>query len=212
VIAFGGELVDVDAKDRSHQYITRNPTEAREIAMEVLEPALNVGTQYIVLRGTEAHVGKSGAEDEAIARMIHDNYNGLLTNEKQGQYSFWEERFFIGGRKFDLAHHVSMGGTPRTERNAANTLSADLIMQYAIWGEPLPDFALRGHVHRWSDSSFNFPVRSIIGPSWALPTSYIQRIGHGGRKPEIGLILIDPASKQVKPIMYDFKREEPIFA
>ena len=108
-----------------------------------------------------------------------------------------------------MAHHVSMGNMPRTERNAANHLAADLMMTYARWKEALPDFAIRGHVHRVSDSSMNYPIRAMISGCWQLPTSFIHRIGKGGDKPDIGLICIDVARKDVRFLQYDYKRESP---
>lgn len=88
-----------------------------------------------------------------------------------------------------------MGTAQRTERNAANQLSADLIMQYARWKEAIPDFAFRGHVHRVSDSSINFPIRSVIGGCWQMATPFVHRIGGGATKPEIGVIYCDVAKK-----------------
>jgi hypothetical protein len=90
-----------------------------------------------------------------------------------------------------------MGGMPRTERNAANHLAADLIMQYARRKEPLPDFAFRGHVHRVADSSYNYPVRALIGACWQVDTPFVHRIGQSASNPEIGLLFCDVAKKRL---------------
>jgi hypothetical protein len=212
VICFGGEICDIDYKKRSEQFIVRDRDQAQEHAMDVLEPALAIGAAFIILRGTEAHVGDNGAVDESMAKRIHKYTKKVIKNEETGDFSFHHARLFIGGRKFDLAHHVSMGGTSKSERNAANNLSHDLLFDYAEkWNEPKPDFAVRGHVHRVSDSGLNFSIRSIIAPCWKFQDSYIHRIGHGGKKPEIGLVYIDIAKKEVEIIEYDYKRKAPQF-
>jgi len=210
-VIFGGEIADKDAKSRSTQFITKNPDTIVEIAMDTLKPALEVGSQFIVLRGTEAHTGKSSNLDETIAKNINERHGGVVRNEKTGRYSWWYGRFYIGGRLFDLAHHTSMGSLPWTERNAANKLAAMLVMDYALQKEPFPDFALRGHVHRVADSSMNYPIRAVIGPSWELHTSYSHRIGRGSQAPEIGLIVIDPAPKTVEWMRYEADVEKPTF-
>jgi len=214
VIGFGGEIVDIDAKKRSNQYITQSDGEENELiiehAMVLLRPALEMASKVIIIKGTEAHVGVNGAMDEVMARQINREFRGLVhKNSVTDEFSWHYFRGFIGGRKFDLAHHVNMGGMPRTERNAANHLAADLMMQYARWKEQFPDFAFRGHVHRVSDSSFNYPIRALIGASWQVATPFIHRIAHGGNKPEIGLLFCDIKNKEVEYINYDYKREEP---
>lgn len=210
VVVLGGEICDIDSKDRSDQYITRNPGLAQSNAMLMLEPVFEVANKFIVLRGTEAHSGKSAWTDEGIARQIHKDIK-IEVVKNGSQYSWYEHDFFIGGRKFNLAHHVSMGTSKRTERDAANHLSADLIMSYARSRDPLPHYALRGHVHRNSDSSINYPIHSIIAPCWSLQNSYIHRIGSGNALPEIGLVIVDPIQDKVEWYNYHLKRREPRF-
>jgi len=210
VVAFGGEIIDIDAKKRSNQYITKDPEKALDHGLELIKPVIALAAKVIVIRGTEAHVGNNGAMDEAMAKLINSIKKDVVhKNSVTGEFSWHYFRGFIGGRKFDLAHHVNMGGMPRTERNAANHLAADLMMQYARWKEPFPDFAFRGHVHRVSDSSFNYPIRALIGASWQIATPFIHRIAHGGNKPEIGLLFCDIAKQEVEYIKYDYRREEP---
>ena len=210
VVGVGGEVIDIDFKKRSNQFITKDAESARSHGMELMQPVIDIASKIIMIRGTEAHVGNNGAQDEAIAKDIDKQRKGLVhKNKETGDFSWHYFRGFIGGRKFDLAHHVSMGTAQRTERNAANQLSADLIMQYARWKEAIPDFAFRGHVHRVSDSSINFPIRSVIGGCWQMATPFIHRIGGGATKPEIGVIYCDIAKNEVEYLEYDYKREAP---
>src|SRR5581483_2530987 len=75
VIAFGGEIADKDAKSRSYQYVTKNGADILKLAFLTMQPALEVDTKFIVLRGTEAHTGKSSNLDEMIATEMSAKYD-----------------------------------------------------------------------------------------------------------------------------------------
>lgn len=208
VLIFGGEICDIDYKNRSTQIITQDPEKAQSNALTLLEPALEVASKVIVLRGTEAHTGGSAWTDESIAKKINADYVKVVRNGRQ--FSWYEGDFVIGGRVFNLAHHTNMGRTARTERDAANHLSADLMMSYGRTRSKYPDYAMRGHVHRVSDSGLNFPIRSIICPTWELQTVYVHRLGEGHKQPEIGIILVDPARGEVEWVKYERQREAAV--
>ena len=205
----GGEIADNMAKHPSLQFITHDPEVIRRMAVETLEPMLRVVNKLIVLRGTEAHTGLSGGLDEGIAHDIAKSYKKIKVLRDGSRYSNYHVRCYIGGRSFDLAHHVGMGSSRRSERDAANHLAADLIMDYARFGEKPPDFALRGHVHRHSDSADNFPMRVIVSGAWQMHTNFSHRIGAGATRPDIEMIYIDPAIKHVERIHFETKREPP---
>lgn len=207
VTIFGGEILDIDAKGRHDEVITRNPESLKRIGVDIIAPALDITKTVIVLRGTEAHTGKSANLDEAMAADITGV--DVIKNEETGTFSHWYLRQNIAGYNFDLAHHVSMGTRPWTEKNAANALAAQLIFNYAEWKEPMPDFALRGHVHRVSDSGLNFPIRAITCPCWTFADVFIHRIGAGDRQPQIGLMVIDLETREPEWIRYENRRETP---
>jgi hypothetical protein len=216
VTIIGGEIADEMIKHPSFQYITHNTDDIRQMAQETLEPMLNVTDSLIVLRGTEAHSGINANLDEGIAREIGSNFSRVSIVKDGKKFSHWYLKIYIGGRLFDLAHHVTMGNARRTERNAANQLSADLQMDYVRkWADnrqdrfELPDYALRGHVHRYADSGENWPIHSIICPAWQMMTSYTHRISASAQKPDIGLVIIEPAQKEVEVIRYVPKNQKP---
>jgi hypothetical protein len=205
----GGEIADNMVTHPSLQFITFNKETIRRMALETLSPMLKVVNKLIVLRGTEAHTGLSGELDEGIAKDIAKEYKKIKVIRQDKRYSNYYVRCYIGGRSFDLAHHVGMGSARRSERDAANHLAADLVMDYARHKEQPPDFALRGHVHRHSDSADNFPTRVIISGAWQLHTNFSHRIGAGGTRSDIELIYIEPDTKKVERIFYEPKREPP---
>lgn len=214
VTILGGEIADQMQKHPTFQYVTHNPDTIRRLALETLEPALAVTNYLIVLRGTEAHVGTGSNLDEGIAREIAKSrdWSDVKVIKDGVRYSHYYATYYIGGRFFDMTHHVNMGSSKRTERDAANHLAADLIMDYTrVWSDnrqrrfELPDFALRGHVHRFSDSKDNYPIRAVICPAWQVHTSFSYRISAGASKNDVGLVVIDPAKNQVDWIKYRTK-------
>lgn len=206
----GGEIADKMTKHPSLQYIARSDDDIRRMAQETLVPMLEVVDKLIVLRGTEAHTDLGSQLDEGIAREIaksSDWHNKVKVIKNGSRYSHYYCRRYIGGRLFDLAHHVAMGSARRSERDAANHLAADLIMDYARHGEKPPDFALRGHVHRHSDSADNYPTRAIISGAWQMHTAFSSRIGASAGKADIEIIYIEPDTKKAERIHFETKRE-----
>ena len=205
IVVFGGEFADTDMKDRSNHLITRNIADIKAGVMDMIEPALKVAHAVIVLRGTEAHSGREGDFDATIANDITKT---VISDPDTGEKARWYARETIGGKRFDLAHHANMGGARRTEKDAANHIAFDLKQDYAEWGERLPDWALRGHVHRVSDSGINYlPMRVLTAPCWSLNTSpFIHRIGGGQRRPQIGLLVIDTGLNEPERINYEVNR------
>jgi hypothetical protein len=205
VVVFGGEFGDVDEKDRTNHIITKNRTSIKEAVAEAIAPALKCASWAIVIRGTEAHSGLEACFDEQVAQDIVGV--DVFGNPDTGDASWWHCRTKIGGKMFDFSHHASMGGLPWTEKNAANKLAELTIRDYTEWGEKQPDWVMRGHVHRVSDSGINYsPTRAVICPAWQLAGPFIHRIGAGGKKPQIGLMLIDLETEQPEWIKYEIKR------
>ena len=112
MLVLNGDIVEKDNKRRTHQIITRNDATLLRIAVSTLKPALEWADAIYVVRGTEAHVGKSAEMEEALAYDIGAEKDGEL-------HSHWHLRAVAGGVRMDIAHHATMGGMPWTERNAA---------------------------------------------------------------------------------------------
>lgn len=179
-----GDLVDADHKGRSHQYITGNKAIIKRMAIETLEPGLEVADKVLVIRGTEAHTGTNGEMEEELAGDI-DN---VVRNEESKTASWYNYRGMLDGMRIDVAHHTSMGSLAWTEKNAANKLAADAIMQYTLATNKIPDLVIRSHVHRTADSWDNYPTRAVILPAWQSMTSYGAKL-NPNRLSDVGMIM-----------------------
>ena len=205
ILVINGEVVDGDKKNRSNQICCRNEADYKQLAAEVLDPLVKMVDLVYVTRGTEAHTGKSAYLDEEMAKDFEAERDPAT-----GNYSWWTLPLKVDGVTFDISHHVSMGQLPWTEKNAAMKLAVVTMMRYMEHGDKPPDLALRGHVHRWSDSYDAFPTRGIIGPAWTLKNSYIYRLGSSAKLSEIGGFIVHTSAGhyEVQKIKYTPKRRK----
>ena len=181
IVLFNGDVTDGDHHDTS-QIITRNRSTMIRIAANTLSPLVDLADDVIFVRGTTAHVGKSGDLEEEIAYDL----GGW---ENDGVRSHWSWYANVGGVVIDAAHHAGMGRLPWTAKNAANKVASTSLFSYAEQGARIPDLVFRSHNHRWADSYDNFPVRAICLPGWQLKTEYVHRIDTSAI-PNIGGVLV----------------------
>ena len=169
IITFwGGDLIDLDAKNRSWQYITRNPTSALDSFFTLVNPIIEITDINIVLKGTPAHSGKSSWLETEIGRELN-----AVPDESTGKSAWWYFKGEFGGVKFDATHTAPMGRLPWTQGNSLNRLAIELQLEYM--GERLPDLALRWHNHRKYDTYDNYLIRLISCPSWCLKQDYLWK-------------------------------------
>lgn len=164
---FIGDMVDGDAKKRSHQIITSNPAEMVNLAGVVLDPAFDVLDYCIFLKGTPAHVGKSAHLEESLA-------SDCTIAQKNGEENYAWDSFYgeVGGVVFDVKHHGKLGYRPWTRPNALNSLAVELMLAYGKRRERVPDIAVRAHRHLKGDSYDNYPVRVIANGCWQMQNEY----------------------------------------
>lgn len=188
VAVIDGEIVDKNWHPSVQKLTEYEPTLV-DVAMDILAPAAAVADVFLVLRGTEAHVGLGGALDELVARRLVETGRRVVRN-REGGYSwrwFWGK---FGGVSMDIAHHPGHGHMREWTRGGdANRLAASIVMRYAQLELPVPKLTWRGHNHKPVDSADNFPTRAIITPSWQLATHFGDRIG-GGFLPVGGAITV----------------------
>lgn len=185
-VVIQGDWVDGDHHGTA-QIISRNMAATQHaIALATIQPAIDLNpTRFIVIRGTEVHVGGSGAHEEALAR---DLPIPTIGNDKTGALSHWHWQCESQGVLMDFAHHGSVGKLPHTRSNPAKTLAVKIMVAAAKHGTRMPDVVYRSHAHQAADTFSEFPVRVIQTRAWQLSTAYVERIA-AGSLPEIGAII-----------------------
>ena len=195
-----GEPYDVvhngDAVDGSHHnsttQISHNLEDQSRIAELALQPIVtqcrNAGGTYYHIRGTEAHVGQSGENEERLARSL-----GAKPNE-HGQYARFDLWKRVGECLVHLLHHI---GTTSSAAHEASAVNAELTAEYveaARWRREPPDFIVRSHRHRSIAVDMNSSkgyAAAIVTPAWQGKTPYVWKIpGARISEPQFGGISI----------------------
>jgi len=172
MIIYNGDLVDGDHHGTS-QIVSRNPEAQAAVLREAMAIPLALDADKIfVVRGTEAHVGKSGAAEEGLARRWRSDGLPVVGDPDTGTASWWHLRLDVDGLLIDVTHHGRTGMREHTRANAANLYAHDILLSYAKRRERFPDLCLRAHHHRFNDSGALCPVRVITNGAWQLHTGW----------------------------------------
>lgn len=179
-VIINGDIVEGDHHETT-QIISRNESTQFRLAIETLEPMLDVAKEIFVVRGTESHTGPSSSMEEMIAADIG------AEESPDGKASWWHLYIEFGGVTFDVQHHPESGSMrPWTAGAEVNRIAAILTYEYARTGDRPPDIGLRAHKHGFRDSGVTHPVRVFATPSWQFQTAFVNRIGDGGKLPTFG--------------------------
>ena len=161
-------------------------------AEKVMKPIVELCEgRYYQIRGTAAHVGVAGVEEERFAKAI-----GALPNE-DGRYSRFELWLRLGGKSGPLCHFLHHIGTTSSAQHETSAVNAELTAMYAEagrWRKESPLFVVRSHRHRCSEVRLPAPhgyATVFVTAAWQLKTPYAWKIA-GARvtTPQIGGSLI----------------------
>lgn len=174
---FGGDIVDGDVKDRTWQIISRNPVTITHLCAELLDPIAKISSGgFIFIRGTEAHVGKSGNLEE----MVADDFDISLPEPDTNSKLWPIFQGYIDDVKIQVSHHSSSGGLPWTRKMTAIRYASKVIFDFAERKDRPPDLVFYGHSHLWADSYDTYQsTRCLFMPSWSLATEYVERANPG---------------------------------
>lgn len=173
---FNGDLTEGDHHGTT-QILTGNPTAQSMVvnAALAIPKALNPESMFFV-RGTEAHVGKSGAFEERIADGLKRDGMPVIGDPSTGTASWWHLRREIGGVRLDVAHHGRTGQREHTRGSAAVLHAHDILLAYVKANELPPHLCLRAHYHKFNDSGDACPVRVVTNGAWQLKTSHGHKV------------------------------------
>ena len=195
-----GEPYDVlhngDAVDGSHHnsttQISHNLEDQSRIAEAVLRPVVAQchasGGTYYHIRGTEAHVGQSGENEERLARALGAKPNA---HGQHARFDLWKR---VGNCLVHALHHI---GTTSSAAHEVSAVNAELTAEYveaARWGREPPDVIVRSHRHRSSAVELNSAkgyAIAVVTPAWQGKTPYVWKIpGARLSEPQFGGLII----------------------
>jgi hypothetical protein len=178
-----------DAIDGSHHNSTtqwsHNINDQVEHAVQLLTPVVEACEgRYYHIRGTEAHIGQSGVDEENLAKKL-----GAIPNET-GNFARWELWKKIGPHLVHFSHHIGTTSSAAHETSAVNAELASCFNEAGRWGHAPPAVVVRSHRHR--SCEVRLPAKwgyatGFVTPAWQLKTPFVFRIP-GGRTstPQIG--------------------------
>jgi len=203
VQVYNGDLTEGD-HHKTTQILSGNPTAQAVVVNEVLRVPLALKPDHIVgIRGTEAHVGPSGAFEERIFTGLRKDGWPVVRDENTGNSSHWHWTMEYQGVRLDIAHHGKFGSRPSTKMNTVVALAFDIFTRAAIEGRPHPHLAVRSHMHQVGDTGDIYPTRLIQMPAWQLATAYIHRLNPGAIADVGGIIVtIDKGTIEVEKVIY----------
>jgi hypothetical protein len=204
ILVMNGDAVELDTKRRSNQIITPNKATVLKMVNDVYKAPIDMMVNKLyVVRGTQAHTGKSSWSEEAIAQ----DYEGLTVRPgKTGPYSWWHIRATIEKMRIDISHHASMSTIPWNSQNAAALLSKKIQWWYQIeMGVKPPDIVIRSHNHKFVKETPHKAPHVYFTPCWSMITEYGYRAGLENSTPHIGLLafVVKGDTYYCKEFLYD---------
>ena len=187
-VCLNGDALDGSHHGSTHQW-SHNLTDQSKEAEAILRPVVEACEgRYYHIRGTEAHVGPSGSQEEELAKSL-----GAIPNE-QGQYARYELWARIGRGLAHLSHHIGTAGSMHYESTALMRELTEAYVEAGRWNNEAPDWVVRSHRHR------NAEVRVMTHKGfatvcttacWQLKTPFAYRIaGARQSQPQIGGTLL----------------------
>ena len=187
---FNGDDVD-GVHHGSTTQISQNLTDQESLAIEILAPQVDKADRYFHVRGTESHVGQSGASSERIAKAL-----GAVPNEdgQFARYDLWQRMAGPKGPLVHYLHHIGSTGSSAYEATAVHKELVESFVEAGRWGDEPPSAIVRSHRHR--AIRISIPVDegealAVVTPAWQLKTPFAWKIpGARLSQPQIGGVIL----------------------
>lgn len=199
----GGDLGDIDQKDRSQQFWSKDPSLIADNAHEVLLPVMELCDDVHSIKGTKSHTGHNSFVDDIISKKF-DN----VVRRNGDDSTFPRVVYDINGIRVDV-QHKGKNKSAGTILNLMNSLRRDIIIDRAANKIPIPDVVVRFHNH-WGGISSDMRPIIVQNPSWQLPYDYIHEIDAVGTTPVIGctVLLYRNGEVDIKKFWYTYRLEK----
>lgn len=208
-VVINGDILDGVHHNSTTQW-SHNLNDQALLARNILAPVVaDCQGRFYVVRGTEAHVGKSAQEEERLAREL-----GAIANAN-GQFARYELWKMVGDRLVHCLHHVGTTGSQAYEATAVHKELVESITEAGRWKRRFPDVVVRSHRHRYIETvipTADGRAFACVTPAWQLKTGYVFKVA-GGRlsEPQVGGLVIRLAHGElfVRPWVKSLEREKP---
>ena len=195
IVVMNGDALD-GVHHRAITQVSQNLTDQSRIAKAILRPVVEACEgRYYHIRGTEAHVGASGQDEERLAEEL-----GAI-QDREGRYARWELWLEIGVGLVHVTHHIGTAGSLAYETTAVHKELEQSFVEAARWGERHPDVIVRSHRHRNVETRIQTAhgfATACTTAGWQGKTPFVYKIP-GGRQsqPQIGGTLVRSGDEDV---------------
>lgn len=208
-VVFNGDAID-GVHHRSTTQWSHNLEDQRRHAAMILGEVVDMCEgRYYHIRGTEAHVGQSGEDEEALAKEIGAIPNG---NGRHARWELWKS--MPNGALVHFTHHIGTTSSAAHETSAVNAELASAFNEAGRWGHQPPSIIVRSHRHR--NCEIRLPAKwgyatAFVTSAWQLKTPFVYRIP-GGRNstPQLGgsLVRVGDEELHTRHYVHDLGRSE----
>jgi len=188
-VVLNGDVVE-GRHHRTTTQISQNLADQAKVARECIRYALDTTNDAPLywVRGTDAHVGPSGEDEERLASEL-----GAVPNAV-GQYARHELRLRVGEILVDIQHHIAPVNSNAYETTALQKEFVIACEEAGRWNQEAPDVIVRSHRHRLAKTEVPTAKGSgvvISTPGWQLKTPFVYRLA-GARQSlsQVGGILV----------------------
>lgn len=193
-VVHNGDGID-GVHHNSTTQISQNIEDQVELAYKILKPVVEACEgRYYHIRGTEAHVGKSGIFEEQLAKRL-----GAIPNA-EGQFARYDLWKRVGNALVHCLHHIGTTSSAAHESSAVNAELTASYVEAARWGNEPPDFIVRSHRHRSIAVDLNSVkgyAAGIVTPAWQGKTPFVWKVpGARLATPQFGGILIRQGNEE----------------
>ena len=188
-------VVNGDALDGVHHnsttQISHNKADQQYIAETMLKPIVELCEgRFYVMRGTEAHTGQSGEDEERLAKAL-----GAVPDQ-DGRYSRNEMWMRVGTRLVHILHHIGVSGSAHYRTSALSRELEEIYNESAKWCEEPPGAVVRSHRHVHDEVRIATKMGysyCFVTAGWQLKTPFAYKVA-GARvsTPQIGGIIQGP--------------------
>ena len=187
IVVCNGDMLD-GVHHGSKTQVSQNFADQQAIALACLEPVVKKAAHYYHIRGTEAHSGQSGEQEELLARSLG------ARPDSGGNHARWELWIDLHGHLCHFTHHVGTTGSSAYESTAVYKELVESYVEAGRWGDRPPQVIVRSHRHRYFKTSIQSErgeAMALVTPGWQLKTPFTYKIaGARQAQPQIGGIMV----------------------
>jgi hypothetical protein len=204
ILIHNGDALDGNHHNATTQ-ISHNLCDQNDIAYASLKPLVDKAAAYYHVRGTEAHTGPSGAEENRLARRL-----GAI-QDCEGNFARWELWLSLYGHLCHFTHHIGTTGSSSYEATAVGKEMVENYVESGRWGSRAAQVIVRSHRHRFYETrhySDKGLAISVVTPAWQLKGPFVFRTQARMSEPQIGGILIRVGDEELhtRAIVWPIKR------